>query len=125
MQAGVVILAAGASTRLGQPKQLLVHENESLLQRAIRAATSSWCEEVVVVLGANYESVVSDLEGLPVQVVKNEAWQQGMGASIRCGLQKLLEVNTGIDAVLLLLCDQPYVDAELLNQLLQKKVKPE
>jgi len=110
-----VVLAAGASTRLGHPKQLLLHDGEPLVRRAARAALEGGAEPVVVVLGAHAELVRRALDGLPVSAVVNDAWETGMASSIRVGTQAALDA--GCDAVLVTLADQPLVDAAALRRL--------
>lgn len=114
-------MAAGASTRLGEPKQALAYQGETLLQRAMQAALTSACQPVVVVLGANSPKLLPQLEGLPVKVALNPAWEEGMASSIRCGLSKLLELMPEASGVVFMVCDQPYVEASLLNSLIQVK----
>ena len=86
---GAIILAAGASTRMGQPKQLLSFEGRSLLRRAADAALASKCEVVVAVLGANALRVMEEIEDVPVLVALNENWSEGLGASVHAGLELL------------------------------------
>ncbi|HYO53018.1 nucleotidyltransferase family protein [Archangium sp.] len=113
MRVGGVVLAAGGSSRLGRPKQLLVHEGRTLVRRAAEAAEAAGCEPVVVVLGAHGQAVAAELTGLPVRTVDNPEWREGMGRSLRVGVRALPEV----DAVLVLLCDQLRVDAAHLKAL--------
>lgn len=113
MRVGAVVLAAGGSSRLGRPKQLLVHEGRTLVRRAAGTAVAAGCEPVVVVLGAHREAVAAELAGLPVRTVDNPEWQAGMGHSLRVGVRALPEV----DAVLVLLCDQLRVDSTHLKAL--------
>ncbi|MDR3669725.1 MAG: nucleotidyltransferase family protein [Holophaga sp.] len=110
-----VILAAGASRRLGRPKQLVELEGESLLRRTVRAALAG-CAPVLVVVGARGEDMAAHLEGLPVTLVRNEAWEEGMASSLRAGIRAL---PAGAEAVLFLVCDQPAVDGALVRRLLQ------
>lgn len=110
---GAVLLAAGGSSRFGRNKQLLVWQGEPLVRRAARAALDSGVDELVVVLGAEPADVGSALEGLPLQRVENADWAKGMGGSIACGVRA-----TRSEAVLLLLADQPGVDAGLLRRLI-------
>ena len=125
---GIIILAAGASTRMnGEPKQLLEFEGKTLLRRAAETALSSGLRPVVVVLGANAEKLLPEIKGLPVLPAINENWASGMGGSIKTGLSVLLAENRGIEATILMLCDQPFVTAETLNRLVetfQKTKKP-
>ena len=104
-----VLLAAGGSVRLGRPKQLLPFRHHTLLRHATETALASTCETVYVVLGALSERMVPELEDLPVHVVRNADWQEGMGASIRCGVSAALRGTDRLDGVLLLLADQPLV----------------
>lgn len=118
---GVIILAAGSSSRLGQPKQNLVYKGSTLLAHALEAALDSVCRPVVVVLGANAGDIVPVIGDLPVAVVQNEAWQEGMASSIVCGLSELLLMEPAVSDVVIMVCDQPYVNAEVLNKLVQLK----
>ncbi len=117
---GIVILAAGTSSRLGSPKQLIRFENETLLRRAAKIALASKCRPVVVVLGARANVLRNELSGLDVEVVENAGWKKGLSSSIKIGLSKLLEINTRIQGVLLTVCDQPFLNVEIINQLTKK-----
>ncbi|HEV2841442.1 MAG TPA: nucleotidyltransferase family protein [Chthoniobacterales bacterium] len=118
---GAVILAAGGSSRLGRPKQLLSLQGESLLRRAVRAAIEAGCACVTVVAGDARDSIESELRGTPAVVVENLEWQRGLGASIRCGLRHLLSSRPEIDAVVLLACDQPFLDAAVITSLIAQQ----
>jgi molybdenum cofactor cytidylyltransferase len=122
---GAIVLAAGASTRMGRPKQLLTYQGQSLLRRAASAAVTAVHGPVAVVLGAHAEKIYPELEGLPVWAVENPDWAEGMGASIRTGMQALLRVEPGLAGVLLLLCDQPHVQASSLKALLEAHERTE
>jgi molybdenum cofactor cytidylyltransferase len=110
-----VILAAGASTRLGQPKQLLKMHGETLVHRTARFALEAGCAPVHVVVGALNDKIARELAPLPVRVVFNSAWQEGMASSIRCGLHSL--ENSATDSVMILVCDQVRLSTDLLQQL--------
>jgi molybdenum cofactor cytidylyltransferase len=114
---GIVILAAGASRRMGQPKQLLKLSGESLIRRATLAALHSVCQPVVVVLGANEELIRPEIADLPIQIIENPNWEQGMGFSIQTGIRQVLSAQPPSQAAILMLCDQPLVDTSLINQL--------
>jgi len=118
---GAIILAAGSSSRLGKPKQNLVFNGQTLLQRAIEAALSSACRPVIVVLGSNVESIRPSIESYPIQIVYNPDWNEGMASSIRAGLTRFQEVEPVADSVILMLCDQPFVFGAILNQLIELK----
>lgn len=111
-----IILAAGSSSRLGSPKQLLAWRNASLLEHAVSNARTVLYQCVIVVLGAHADAIHSavDLDGLTVVV--NPDWQEGMASSIRAGVRAL---PASASAALILLCDQPLVNASHLRKLLE------
>lgn len=115
---GIIVLAAGASARMGAPKQLLHYEGETLLRRAVRAARDSLCRPVIVVLGAQAEALKIEV-GAGVEVVVNQDWAEGLAASIRCGL-RALETSTAsrAEACVLMLCDQPFITSAIINRLI-------
>ncbi|ULQ54870.1 nucleotidyltransferase family protein [Flavihumibacter rivuli] len=113
----IVILAAGQSSRLGEAKQLLPYKGKSLLAQAVDTALATSIRPVVVVLGARNEAVAGELEGKEVVTALNAAWEEGMGSSLRCGLEKARSVAPETDAVIFMVCDQPYVTSDLLLQL--------
>src|SRR5215213_854940 len=90
---GVILLAAGDSSRLGSPKQLLVHDGRTLLQNSLQVAHASNAHPSVVVLGANADKIKKELDGLDTQIVVNYDWQEGMASSIRCGVKALVEIS--------------------------------
>jgi molybdenum cofactor cytidylyltransferase len=108
-----IILAAGASTRMGTPKQLLLYQGRSLLSRITETAIAAHCSPVFVVLGAYSAQIRCEIKDLPVQVVENPEWQTGMGSSI----QALIKTSPLVEAAILLLCDQPFVSAPTIHQL--------
>ncbi|MFP2900571.1 NTP transferase domain-containing protein [Corallococcus sp. 4LFB] len=114
MTVAVVVLAAGGSSRLGQPKQLLRHEGTSLVRRAARSALDA-SPVVVVVLGARRDDVASELDGLTVRCVDNPEWALGQGSSLHTGLRAL---PPDVDGAVLMLCDQLRVDAAHLRSLI-------
>jgi molybdenum cofactor cytidylyltransferase len=116
MSIATIILAAGGSTRLGQPKQLLSIDQTTLVRRMAQLALALEAGPVTVVLGGNQEQIQPELDHLPVHLVHNENWQSGLASSIQAGLQSLDTV--AFDAFLILLTDQPYVTTALLQQLI-------
>jgi len=116
----IVILAAGASTRLGRPKQLLPWQGKTLLQHAVQSALSITTQPVVVT-GASADQLVAGLNHHQVQVVFNPEWQQGIASSIHCGLQALLNRTPMPDQVIFMVCDQPFVTAGLLLELINER----
>jgi molybdenum cofactor cytidylyltransferase len=114
---GAVILAAGASTRIGVPKQLLQFGGETMLRRAASVALKAGCRPVVVVTGANAAASREALRGLDVQEAENQQWESGISSSVRVGIEALVTANPQTAAVLLMLCDQPFVTREIITQL--------
>lgn len=119
LKLGILILAAGSSSRMGQSKQLLDINGEPLLRRIVRIALDVVPDEVVVVLGANQEEHFKVIENLPIKSVYNDNWQKGMGSSIKAGLNHLLEVSPTINAVMILVCDQPLLNSVHLKELIR------
>ncbi len=117
---GIIILAAGASTRLGQPKQLLTYRGKSLIRQIAEVAIHSPCQPVIVVLGAYAEIIQPDLKNLNIHIVYNQQWSTGMASSIRCGLTAIQAIAPHLNAIVLMLCDQPFVSLNLINQLVAK-----
>ncbi len=107
----VVVLAAGGSSRLGQAKQLLQHDGETLLHRAARFALATSPVDVVVVLGADASRMAAVTADLPIRTLICENWHAGMGASLRCALHAL---DANIDGVMIVLCDQPALTVDHL-----------
>jgi molybdenum cofactor cytidylyltransferase len=115
-----IILAAGASGRLGRPKQNLEYKQQTLLQRTIATAISSGCEPVIVVLGANAQIIKPFIKDQPVQLLENPDWAEGMASSLRAGIQFLSQYPE-VEQALVLLCDQPFVSVELIAALFDKQ----
>jgi molybdenum cofactor cytidylyltransferase len=123
--AGAVILAAGGSSRFGQPKQLLIFRGETLLRRAVRLAMEARCAPVLIVVGGSGNTIRDSLRETSAVIVDNPEWERGLGTSIRCGLEHLIGSSPATDAVILLACDQPWVEPATLTALLaaQEKTK--
>jgi molybdenum cofactor cytidylyltransferase len=117
---GIILLAAGASSRMGEPKQLLKFEGETLLHRAARAALETRQHPVIVVLGFRADAMREEIAALGALTVVNQSWHEGMSSSIRCGLQRALEAIAPdrIEAAILMLCDQPFVTSNVLMRLI-------
>lgn len=115
---GALILAAGGSSRFGQPKQLLPFRGKTLVRTIIAAACEAGCSPVVVVIGSDAEKIHAELVHTNVIEVRNADWQRGIGSSIRSGARALTDQAPSVEAILLLVCDQPAVNARLVQALI-------
>jgi molybdenum cofactor cytidylyltransferase len=116
-----IVLAAGASRRLGQPKQLLSDESgRAMVVRTTMQLRDAGCAPVIVVTGAAHEDVARALEVHDVTVVYNGDWSEGMGSSIRCAMVWLdtQAVAANMDAVIIAACDMPGVSSTHLRELI-------
>lgn len=118
MSIAAVILAAGESRRLGQPKQLLQYEGETLLNRAIRMASEAGASPVLAVLGAHFDQIRKSIQSRSAIVVHNDRWRQGMGRSIETGMRAVALCAPDAEGILLMSCDQPRLTAEHLRSLM-------
>lgn len=116
-----LILAAGASTRLGEPKQLITLAGETLLERAVRVAREARCSPVFVVLGAAHSEIIARCQLSDAVPVINDEWQEGMASSIRLGVGTLDSIAKEAEGVLLMTCDQPAVTVPHLTRLMTKQ----
>ena len=117
-----IILAAGASTRLGASKQLLRIGDQSLVRRTVRVAAECGLDPIIVVTGAQAEAVRAELADDRVDAIFNPTWISGIGSSIRCGVQHLRQIAPDATAVVLLVCDQPHLSAAVIHGLLDAQI---
>lgn len=108
-----VVLAAGASSRYGQPKQLLDYHGEPFVRRVAKTALAAGLSPVVIVTGANAEAVEAAVRDLPVILARNEQWQDGQSASVKAGLSQCADSGGAV----FLLVDQPQVTVHVLQAL--------
>lgn len=111
----VAVLAAGASRRLGRPKQLVQVDGNPLVRRQSRVALDAQIGRVAVILGCDAQRCAAALDGLPVMIRVNDQWQQGLSASIRAAID--LAVHERSLGLLVLHCDQYRVTAQDLHRL--------
>jgi molybdenum cofactor cytidylyltransferase len=114
---GAVILAAGASTRMGAPKQLLQFGGKTMLRRAASAALKAGCRPVVIVTGADAAASRKALRELDVLEAENPQWESGISSSVRVGIEALVTANPKTAAAVLMLCDQPFVTRDIIARL--------
>ena len=118
-----IILAAGESSRLGQPKQLIQFQSKTLVRRVVDAASEAGCQPILVVLGSETETelvqgISSELKNTGATIISNPNWKGGIGTSIRAGVQHLIEIAPGVEATVLLACDQPFVNRAVIEGLI-------
>lgn len=118
----VLLLAAGSASRMGEPKQLLKWKNTTILENAIQVASQLKVEQTVVVLGAHYETIISNINKGNHIVVKNKYWDQGLGNSIAFGVRYIQESFTEIENILIMLADQPLIDFNFLNRMVEQHI---
>jgi len=111
-----IILAAGQSSRMGQPKQLLALGGKPMLWHVAMTACQAGFDEVIVITGAYEREVKEAVQDLPLKVIYNEDWMQGQSASVKKAVQSIANES---QAVVFLLADQPLVDIELIHNLIQ------
>jgi len=114
---GAAILAAGSSSRLGEPKQLVSFQGKPLLQHTIDELKKLGLAENVVVLGANEDLIKKEIDFKSVKPIHNESWEEGMASSLRLAVQTAKKKD--LDGLLVLLSDQPFVNSELLGELIE------
>ncbi|GIV96937.1 MAG: hypothetical protein KatS3mg057_1594 [Herpetosiphonaceae bacterium] len=110
-----VLLAAGASTRLGRPKQLLDWRGIPLVRHVAQQALGSRLDTLYVVVGAHAEKIAAALENLPVVLIRNEHYAEGQSTSLRAGIAALPPQT---QLAIMLLVDQPFVTSTLINRLI-------
>ncbi len=122
---GILILAAGSSSRLGYPKQLVKFKGKLLLQRIIDIAEKLPVTQKVLVLGANSNSILEAIDVKDLNLIINKDWKEGMASSIRAGLYGLLEKQSDLEHVLILLSDQPLLRIDQIESLIQQQLNNE
>lgn len=120
MSVAAIVLAAGASTRLGRPKQLLELRGETLLTRVLRLAAEAGAAPMIAVLGANFAAIRGSIASPDAICVVNGNWEQGIASSIHAGLDALESHSTDSHGVMLLTCDQPRLTASHLRSMLDR-----
>ncbi len=102
---------------------MLQYNDKSLLQHVLSEAINSYASPVIVVLGANSDLVSKEIDNTKVYIIENAEWEEGMASSVRIGLSTLLQIFPSADAVIFMVCDQPFVSTSLLNDLINTQVE--
>ena len=121
---GIVILAAGESSRLGNIKQLLPFNGITLLQHVIAEAERAGAQLIVVIIGANATRVSASIDDIRnIDILVNENWQEGIASGIVAGVEKMVNLSNAIKKIIIAVCDQPFVTSALFEQLDQLQSK--
>jgi molybdenum cofactor cytidylyltransferase len=118
---GIIILAAGSSTRMGEPKQLMMFKNKTFLQHIIDEAKDAELNPVICVTGFQSDLITNSISIMGALIVYNEHWSEGMGSGISTGIKQLL--HSDVDSVILAVSDQPYVSSDLFRTMAGWKEK--
>lgn len=119
----ILILAAGNSSRLGKPKQMLGYKDSTLLKNTIAEASLVSEAKIIVITGANHQLIEEDLDPSRIKIVYNPDWEFGMSSSIVNGLQSVLRLYPEIENCIFAVCDQPYVSSVIFENLIQEHYK--
>jgi molybdenum cofactor cytidylyltransferase len=118
-----IVLAAGSSSRMGNPKQLIKIEGETLIQKAIKSSIDAGATHTVVVLGAKRAEIIENLKNFPVRLIINSDWEKGMGNSLKFGIEFITNHFPDVDFVMILVCDQPFVNATHIKKIVEEYQK--
>lgn len=112
-----LIMAAGSSSRMGEPKQLLKWKDTTLIETAISTVLELHCANIMVILGAHYHKIKPIIENYAVKTVYNKNWKKGLGNSIAFGVNHIKN-NYQVEGVLVVLADQPLIHSTYLKGIL-------
>lgn len=119
---GLILLAAGNSSRMGTAKQLLSYQGKTLLDRTIDTALEVFNQnQIILVLGADHKEIASKIENKNVQISINDDWRSGMASSIKVGLEALIKQFPNIEHCFISVCDQPYLTSDIFTEMFQLK----
>jgi molybdenum cofactor cytidylyltransferase len=117
---GIIILAAGNSSRLGEPKQLLSYQSNSLIRNVVEQSQKIPQAIAMVVTGASADLIETELVGQHIFIRYNPAWSTGMASSIKTGVSEFLLLHPSLDALLITVCDQPFLRSEIMRSLIEE-----
>ncbi len=115
----LILLAAGAATRMGRPKQLLAVQGQPLLRYLVEKSLTAPVTPIIVILGAQAAVIRPCLDGLPVEIVEHAGWAEGMGSSLRTGIAALATCSPASTGVVIALADEPNLSADHITALIE------
>ena len=118
----MIILAAGASSRMGRNKQLLPWKNHNLIDHVISCGSKASLRSIYVVLGANAQEITNSLSTENIEIIINPFWKEGMGTSIATAIDYFIKNKINYDAVLIAVVDQPLLEEEHYKELIYKYI---
>ena len=121
MSTPIIILAAGSSSRLGQPKQLVQFGEKNLLETTIAAAKEAALHPIIVVTGSDQESILEKIQISDVVIERNHSWEKGMGNSLKAGIMAVMKICPDAENLLISVCDQPEIKAENFLNLIKER----
>lgn len=121
----LVILAAGASKRMGEPKQLLKWGNSTLITHTIQTALKLNSDTIYVVLGANFKLIKNSITHHPITILNNKNWEQGLGESIAFASKHIQKPLNKPEGILFVLADQPFITVSYLKSMISSFSKGE
>lgn len=121
MNTGVIILAAGAATRISKPKMLLPINGKTILSLLLQEIEQVKPAATLIVTGHYHQEIEQHIDKKQAELLYNEDWAKGVSTSIRIGVLQMLESNKELDSILIAVSDQPYLNSELLLRMLEKR----
>lgn len=121
MKTGIIILAAGSSSRLGRPKQLLDYKGKTLLQTVIYEALKTDHKPVIVVLGAHAQEIAALHKHNQINIVINKNWKNGLASSIVAGVSTMIKLHNEIESIIIVVADQVFIKKSNFNNLIKKQ----
>ena len=113
----ILILAAGGSRRMGEPKQLLKWKNTDLVNHAIETSSQIDSSQIYLVLGSDAKLIRAGITDKNVTFIINEHWEEGIGSSISSGVKAVKKSNPSTNGILIMLSDQPLINHDYLNRM--------
>jgi molybdenum cofactor cytidylyltransferase len=123
MNVGAVILAAGESRRMGFPKQTLPVFGTTMIKHLVHQVFDTACYPITVVLGAHKDKIVPQLKDMPINIIDNPAWKDGMSSSIKMGLVGSYLMTKAIDGLLIMASDMPHITSQTIKEMIKLAIE--